>query len=95
MDDYIKQFCGIPEKVTVYDKQISANKKMAVARLEAANVSTDEKNDLVKDYVATFCRIRMVTEPSSVFIQSENARLASLYCFLTEGKRHDIHTSKH
>lgn len=87
MDDYIKQFCGIPEKVTVYDKQISANKKMAVARLEAANVSTDEKNDLVKDYVATFCRIRMVTEPSSVFIQSENARLEDIIVLLSYGRK--------
>ena len=87
MDDYIKQFCGIPEKVTVYDKQISANKKMAVARLEAANVSTDEDNDLVKDYVATFFRIRMVTEPSSVFIQSENARLADIIVLLSYGRK--------
>lgn len=87
MDDYIKQFCGIPEKVTVYDTQISANKKMAIARLEAANVSTDEENDLVKDYVATFCRIRMVTEPSSVFIQSENARLADIIVLLSYGRK--------
>ena len=94
MDDYIKQFCGIPEKVTVYDKQISANKKMAVARLEAANVSTDENNDLVKDYVATFCRIRMVTEPSSVFIQSENARLADIIVLLSYGRKKTWYSHK-
>ena len=62
---YIKEFCGIPSNVNVYDAQIDANKQMALARLEVANVTTDEINELVKDYVATFCRIRMVTEPSS------------------------------
>lgn len=86
MNDYIKEFCGIPQNAYVYDTQISANKKMAIARLQVANVSTDEENELVKDYVATFCRIRMVTEPSSVFIQSENARLRDIIVLLTYGR---------
>lgn len=86
MNDYIKEFCGIPKNVNVYDSQISNNKKMAIARLQAANVITDEENELVKDYVATFCRIRMVTEPSNVFIQSENARLRDIIVLLTYGR---------
>lgn len=85
-NDYIKEFCGIPQNVNVYDSQIFANKKMAIARLQVANVSTDEENELVKDYVATFCRIRMVTEPSSVFINSENARLRDIIVLLTFGR---------
>ena len=85
-NDYIKEFCGIPENVNVYDTQISNNKKMAIARLQVANVSTDETNELVKDYVATFCRLRMVTEPSNVFINSENARLRDIIVLLTYGR---------
>ena len=85
-NDYIKGFCGIPENVNVYDAQIDANKQMALARLEVANVSVDETNELVKDYVATFCRIRMVTEPSNVFIQTETARLKDIIVLLTFGR---------
>ena len=85
-NDYIKGFCGIPENVTVYDAQIEANKQMALARLEVANVSIDETNELVKDYVATFCRIRMVTEPSNVFIQTETARMKDIIVLLTYGR---------
>ena len=83
---YIKEFCGIPENVTAYDAQIEANKQMALARLEVANVSVDETNELVKDYIATFCRIRMVTEPSSVFIQTETARMKDIIVLLTYGR---------
>ena len=83
---YIKEFCGIPENVNVYDAQIEANKQMALARLEVANVSVDETNELVKDYVATFCRIRMVTEPSNVFIQTETARMKDIIVLLTYGR---------
>ena len=85
-NDYIKGFCGIPSNVTVYDAQISANKQMALARLEVANVTTDETNELVKDYIATFCRIRMVTEPSNVFIQTETARMKDIIVLLTYGR---------
>ena len=83
---YIKEFCGIPENVTVYDAQILANKQMALARLEVANVTIDETNELVKDYIATFCRIRMVTEPSNVFIQTETARMKDIIVLLTYGR---------
>ena len=83
---YIKEFCGIPSNVNVYDAQIDANKQMALARLEVANVSVDETNELVKDYVATFCRIRMVTEPSNVFIQTETARMKDIIVLLTYGR---------
>ena len=85
-NDYIKGFCGIPENVNVYDAQISANKQMALSRLEVANVTTDETNELVKDYIATFCRIRMVTEPSNVFIQTETARMKDIIVLLTYGR---------
>ena len=85
-NDYIKEFCGIPHSVNVYDAQIEANKQMALARLEVANVSVDETNELVKDYVATFCRIRMVTEPSNVFIQTETARMKDIIVLLTYGR---------
>ena len=83
---YIKEFCGIPSNVNVYDAQIDANKQMALARLEVANVTTDETNELAKDYVATFCRIRMVTEPSNVFIQTETARMKDIIVLLTYGR---------
>ena len=86
MNDYIKEFCGIPYSVNVYDTQIEANKHMALARLEVANVSIDETNELVKDYIATFCRMRMVTEPSNVFIQTETARLKDIIVLLTYGR---------
>ena len=86
MNDYIKEFCGIHSNVTIYDEQIEANKHMALARLEVANVTTDETNELVKDYIATFCRMRMVTEPSSVFIQTETARLKDIIVLLTFGR---------
>lgn len=86
MNDYIKEFCGIPHSVNVYDAQISANKQMALARLEVANVTTDETNELVKDYVSTFCRIRMVTEPSLTFINSETARMKDIIVLLTYGR---------
>ena len=85
-NDYIKGFCGIPSNVTIYDAQIEANKQMALARLEVANVSVDETNELVKDYIATFCRIRMITEPSNVFIQTETARLKDIIVLLTYGR---------
>ena len=86
MNDYIKEFCGIPHSVNIYDAQISANKQMALARLEVANVTTDETNELVKDYIATFCRIRIVTEPSLTFINSETARLKDIIVLLTFGR---------
>ena len=86
MNDYIKEFCGIPHSVNIYDAQISANKQMALARLEVANVTIDETNELVKDYIATFCRIRMVTEPSNVFIQTETARMKDIIVLLTYGR---------
>ena len=85
-NDYIKGFCGIPSNVTIYDAQIDANKQMALARLEVANVSIDETNELVKDYIATFCRIRMVTEPSATFINSETARMKDIIVLLTFGR---------
>lgn len=83
---YIKEFCGIPSNVTIYDAQIEANKQMALARLEVANVCVDETNELVKDYIATFCRIRMVTEPSATFINSETARMKDIIVLLTFGR---------
>lgn len=86
MNDYIKEFCGIPHSVNVYDAQISANKQMALARLEVANVTIDETNELVKDYVATFCRIRMVTEPSATFTNAETARMKDIIVLLTYGR---------
>ncbi len=86
MNDYIKEFCGIPHSVNVYDAQIEANKQMALARLEVANVSVDETNELVKDYVATFCRIRMVTEPSATFTNAETARMKDIIVLLTFGR---------
>ena len=85
-NDYIKEFCGIPQNVNVYDSQILNNKKMAIARLQVSGVSTDETNELVKDYIATFCRIRMVTEPSATFVNSENARLRDIIVLLTYGR---------
>lgn len=86
MDEYIKTFCGIPEGVKVYDSQIELNKGIALTRLKIAGVSSDEKNNLVIDYVATFCRLRMITEPSNQFVQTEQARLTEIITLLTYGK---------
>ena len=83
---YIKEFCGIPENVYVYDAQIEPNNQTALARLEVANVTTDETNELVKDYIATFCRIRMVTEPSATFTNAETARMKDIIVLLTYGR---------
>ena len=74
MNDYIKEFCGIPCSVNVYDEQIEANKHMAIARLEVANVSTDETNELVKDYISTFCRIRMLQNTKTYLSDSKIAK---------------------
>lgn len=90
MLDVIKDFCGIPENVSVYDSQIISNAKMAEARLKAAGVSTSEENELVKDYISTFCRLRLVTEPTAMFTNSENGRLRDIIVLLTYGGYHDI-----
>lgn len=86
MLDTIKEFCGIPKNVSVYDSQITSNSKMAVARLKAAGVSTSEENELVKDYISTFCRLRLVTEPTAMFTNSENDRLKDIIVLLTYGR---------
>lgn len=86
MDDYIKTFCGIPSGVSIYDSQIELNKKLALARLKAAGVSTDESNEFVIDYVATLCRLRMVTEPTNQFVQTEQSRMTEIISLLTFGK---------
>lgn len=85
MLDYIKTYCGIPLNVTLYDKTIEMNKSIALKRLQIAGVSTDETNKIVQQYVATFCRFQLVSEPSRVFVDTETARMKEMLELLTYG----------
>ncbi|MEY8458593.1 hypothetical protein [Lactococcus ileimucosae] len=85
MIDYIKTFCNIPEAVKIYDKKIEQDKAKALARLRVAGVSQDEDNDLVKDYIATYCRLSLIENPSPQITTAENARLKDLLVLLSYG----------
>lgn len=79
MLDYIKVFCGIPSAVTIYDEQLTMFRKIAIAKLEKAGINPQETSDLVQDFIATYCRLEIVTEPSEQWRNSEQKRLNSLF----------------
>lgn len=79
MLDYIKVFCGIPSAVTIYDEQLTMFRKIAIAKLEKAGIKPQETSDLVRDFIATYCRLEIVTEPSEQWRNSEQKRLNSLF----------------
>lgn len=85
MIDYIKTFCNIPKAVTIYDDKITQDKAKALARLKVAGVSQDEENALVKDYIATYCRLSLIENPSTQVTNAENARLKDLLVLLSYG----------
>lgn len=85
MIDYIKTFCNIPEAVKIYDDKITQDKAKALARLKVAGISPDEENDLVKDYIATYCRLSLIENPSTQVTNAENARLKDLLVLLSYG----------
>lgn len=84
-DDYIKTYCGIPLSVTLYDESIKLNKKIALTRLAMAGVSTNQENPIVQQYISTFCRFQLVSEPTSVFVKMETDRMREMIELLTYG----------
>ncbi|KST92184.1 hypothetical protein [Lactococcus lactis] len=83
--DYIKTYCGIPLNVTLYDETIKLNKEIALTRLAIAGVSTNEENLIVQQYISTFCRFQLVSEPTSVFVKMETDRMREMIELLTYG----------
>lgn len=79
MLDYIKVFCGIPSAVTIYDEQLTMFRKIAIARLTKAGIDPDETSDLVRDFISTYCRLEIVTEPTQQWREAEQKRLNILY----------------
>ena len=85
MKEFVKVYCDIPALVTIYDEKIENLILFAMKQLEIAGVTTDENNEVVKEFVATYCRLRLISEPSKVFQDSENKRLGMLIELLTYG----------
>lgn len=84
-DDYIKIYCNIPLNVTLYDESIKLNKKIALTRLAMAGVSTKEDNPIVQQYISTFCRFQLVSEPTAMFVKMETDRMREMIELLTYG----------
>lgn len=78
MLDYIKTFCNIPQVVTVYDEQLTLFKSIAVAKLTKNGIEVDETRPLVKDFISTYCRLNIVTEPAEQWRNAELRRLDHL-----------------
>lgn len=85
MLDYIKTFCQIPRAVTIYDDNLTLQREIAIKRLEIAGIQPDETSPVVKDYIATYCRLQIVTEPSANFVTFEEKRLQTLLELMTYG----------
>lgn len=79
MLDYIKVFCGIPSLVTIYDDKLTMFRKIAIAKLTKAGIEPDEESELVQDFIATYCRLEIVTEPTQQWRAAEMLRLDSLF----------------
>lgn len=77
--DYIKIFCRINPAVTVYDDLINQLKDLALHELSSSGALSNETNLTVKDYVQTYVRLRIVSEPSDSWRKAEEARLQSIY----------------
>ena len=51
---------------------------MAIKLLEKNGIKADETSALVKDFIATYCRLNIVDEPAEQWRNAEMKRLASL-----------------
>lgn len=78
MLDYIKTFCNIPQAVTVYDDQLTLFKSIAVAKLTKNGIEVDETKPLIRDFISTYCRLNIVTEPAEQWRNAELRRLDHL-----------------
>lgn len=78
MLDYIKIFCGIPLAVTVYDAKLEQLRSTALIILKKAGIEGDETSELVKDYIASYCRLYNISEPNEQWRKSEVLRMQSL-----------------
>ncbi|MFR5624721.1 MAG: hypothetical protein ACLTIH_10065 [Eubacterium sp.] len=78
MIDYIKVYCGIPILVTAYDGKLILFRSMAIKLLEKNGIKADETSALVKDFIATYCRLNIVDEPAEQWRNAEMKRLDSL-----------------
>lgn len=77
--DYIKTFCRINPLVTVYDSLIEQLRETALHELSVSGALNDETSLTVKDYVQTYVRLRIVSEPSEQWRRAEESRLQSIY----------------
>lgn len=82
---YIKTFVGISGAVKGYDDLINRLREEAIGELTLAGLSTDEKNPQVKAYIETYCRLRMISEPTKTFSDTEEARLLTIARLLQYG----------
>ena len=78
MIDYIKVYCGIPILVTAYDGKLILFRSIAIKLLEKNGIKADETSVLVKDFIATYCRLNIVDEPAEQWRNAEMKRLDSL-----------------
>lgn len=78
MIDYIKNYCGIPLAVTVYDEKLNLLRLTALAHLTKNSIENDETSPLVQSFVAGYCRLNNISEPSEQWRKAEQARLDSL-----------------
>lgn len=85
MLNYIKTFCNIPLSVSIYDDNLTLQREIAIRRLELAGINPDEDSPIVRDYIATYCRLQIVTEPTANFVNFEEKRLQSLLELMTYG----------
>lgn len=85
MFDFVKEYNAIPKQVVLYDERINGFIAFAKRQIVIAGIPYDEADVLQREYVATYVRLRLQSEPSKVFIDSENARLGSLIELMTYG----------
>ena len=85
MKDFVKEYCNILPSVVIYDDEIESKINFAREQLKIAGVTQDETNPVVKEYIATYVRYHMVSEPSKVFVDTETKRMLSLLELLTYG----------
>lgn len=85
MFDFVKEYNAIPKAVVLYDERIKGFIEFAKRQLHIAGIVYDETDVLQREYIATYTRLRLQSEPSRVFLESEEARLGSLIELMTYG----------
>ena len=80
MLDYIKTYIGIPKAITVYDDKLEMLRKQALIHLKKNGIKAEEneESELVKEFVASFCRLYNISEPNTQWAENEKKRLQSL-----------------